>query len=84
MEHKRATRIPYQGIKASDQGRMEENACEHAPKQAEAYHPCFWKEYKKHITNFTKSNLMKNATAGDTWKANLGLFLNMVVDISDG
>ena len=46
--------------------------------------PAFWKEYKKHITNFTKSNLMRNATAGDTWKTNLGLFLNTVVDISDG
>ena len=48
--------------------------------------PAFWKHYKKTIPNkkFVKSHLLKPAKDNDTWKTNLGKFLLLVGQISDG
>ena len=45
--------------------------------------PAFWKEYKKTVSTVTKSKLTGSAKSGDTWKTNLGRFLNLVSAISD-
>ena len=48
--------------------------------------PAFWKKYKNHIgqLNLTKAKLVKPATSNDTWRTNLGLFLALIVKISEG
>ena len=48
--------------------------------------PAFWKHYKKTIPNnkFTKTHLLRAAKESDTWKTNLGKFLLLVGQISDG
>ena len=48
--------------------------------------PAFWKEYKNHIgqSRLTKTMLAKPATSNDTWRTNLGLFLALIVRISEG
>ena len=48
--------------------------------------PAFWKTYKTTIPNnkFTKSRLLRPAKESDTWQTNLGNFLPLVSQISDG
>ena len=48
--------------------------------------PAFWKTYKKTIPDnkFTKGHLLRPAKSGDTWQTNLGKFLLLVGQISDG
>ena len=48
--------------------------------------PAFWKEYKNRIgwLKLTKVMLAKPVTSNDTWRTNLGLFLVLIIKISEG
>ena len=52
--------------------------------EVKAVLPAFWVLYKKTITKFTKSHLLRAAKDGDTWKNHLGKFILHAIAISDG
>ena len=53
-------------------------------RKVKAVVPAFWAKYRRSISKFTKSNLLKASKDTDTWQTNLGKFLSLVLSISDG